>query len=180
MFWSAVLDARKSPRSSNLTHEIAISPVRPHRLKDLLIRNRHLAHDPPRLPKDATKWSITQFHETQPLPISLLSLDLWTSHLAIMISFGAYSFNSTTLTLSLYAQDRWWTRLKQYTWPIHRLEDVKHSKSSQPESSKFSGNLLRPESSKRHEADSLSWPYSHLTRSTNLCQHRLPFLDSRL
>jgi hypothetical protein len=59
----------------------------------------------------------------------------------MMNSFGAHSFNNTVLTLSLHAQDRQWARLKQYIWPINQVNDVNHSKSSQPEPRKLSGNL---------------------------------------
>ena len=59
----------------------------------LLIRNRHLASDPPQLPKDATKWSITQCYETQPLLIRLLNLDLRTSHPAMLHAQLQYSLH---------------------------------------------------------------------------------------
>ena len=59
----------------------------------LLIRNRHLASDPPQLPKEATKWSITQCYETQPLLIRLLNLDLRTSHPAMLHAQLKYSLH---------------------------------------------------------------------------------------
>jgi len=66
---------------------------------DLLIRN---CHDPPQLPKDATKRSITQCYETQPLLIRLLNLDPQTSHLATMNLFGGYMHSSNTVIWVLY------------------------------------------------------------------------------
>lgn len=39
-------------------------------------------------PKDATKWSITQCYETQPLLLGLLNVEFQTSHLASVICSG--------------------------------------------------------------------------------------------
>jgi hypothetical protein len=141
MFWS--VDACKSPGPQTLLARL------PSRLSDrtdstdLLIRNRHLAHDPPRLPKDASVWSIAQCYETQPLLISLLNLDIQTLHLAIMTSF-----DSTAPTLHHeFVRGAVRSTLTAYTIttrsrPIPCVEDVRHSISSQSESNELSGNLF--------------------------------------
>ena len=85
MFWS--VDAWKSPSPQTLLARLPSRLFDRTDSTDLLIRNRHLARDPPRLPKDAPEWSFVQCHETQPRPVGLSNLDLQTSHLAVTMSF---------------------------------------------------------------------------------------------
>ena len=127
---------------------------------DLLIRNRHHARDPPQLPKDATKWSIAQCYETKPLLVSLLNLDgLTTSHQHCNhVLIWQYHPNSAhEFVQSGISSTRHHIQLQQHSWPTHQARDVKHSRSSQLESSKLPSNKpLQPESGKKHEEHSLS------------------------
>lgn len=100
--------------------------------RDLLIRNRHLAHDPLRLPKDATKWSITQSYETQPRPLRSRPPDFTSGNQRARHEF----VYSVVLFDSIPP-----ARFQQHIGPKYRAQHVKHSKSSQSESSKFPGNL---------------------------------------